>query len=407
MKASVGLALLLISWTLQAQTAKVFNKSLKELRGFAKKDSVSVQAAVNKWWEKRKNRNQVPLTSPDSAAFLYRRASTSSISWVGDFNGWGSKPSPYSGKRIRNTDIWVYTVAFPPTARLDYKVIINGKDWLVDPFNPNVQFSGVGGGVPNSEIRMPGWKQDVTQEPRYASSVPGVRLTPMGSLAAKQITSQSLGYTLAYSVYTPANITDASNLPILYVTDGNEYNDPRLGNMIISLDNLIANGSVKPLRVVFIDARDPANQATNRRMTELSLNETYLKFVTDELIPEVEGSKLVDRTSRGILGTSLGGLNATFFAFKRPDLFGIAAINSPAYWYKPEIFTLVEPSNAPKLNTFISVGTFNDGQAEAKKMMLLFTRLGHTVRYIETAEGHSWGQWSNLVDDLLITLYGK
>lgn len=380
-----------------AQSQKAFSKAMKQLRAFARKDSASVQSAVKRWWEERQKKDQVPLTSPDSAVFFYRGNATS-VSWAGDFNGWGSKPFPNKGTRVKNTDIWILPCAFPSTARLDYKIILNGKDWILDPVNPHQQYSGVGGGSPNSEIRMPGWKVDPAQVKR-----PGV---PTGTLESRRISSTHLGYEVGYSIYLPAG-TSVTALPTFYVTDGSEYLDPRLGNMTATLDNLIADKKIPPLRVVFVDARDPSALQNNRRMQEMSLNEKYLMFFTDELIPAVEGAAapLGQPNSRGILGTSLGGLNSAYFAFKRPDVFNRVGIQSPAFWYKPEIYPIVEQSAAKSLTIAMTAGTIYDTSDEARKMKAVFDKLGHSCLYLETAEGHSWGNWRNLLDDVLTALY--
>lgn len=394
----VGLLLaLLASASCCAQSGKSFSKAMKSLRTFATKDSARIQPAVDAWWQQRLQDDQVPLLSKDSAVFLYRGNATS-VWWAGDFNGWGAKPSPAKSVRIRNTDIWMVSFAFPSAARFDYKIILNAKDWILDPVNPHQQYSGVGGGSPNSEIRMPGWKKDASQDvrPRIAQ----------GTIQESKILSTPLGYELAYSVYTPPGVHQGT-LPTLYVTDGNEYLDSRLGNMRTVLDNLISDNRLRPLRVVFIDARDPGNLANNRRMSELSLNEAYVRFLAEELIPRVEGTPGIERHNRGILGTSLGGLTAAYITFKRPDLFGLAGIQSPAFWYKPEIFTLAEQSGQLVVRYFMSSGTYFDTAEGSRRMKPILEARGHAVVYQETDEGHSWGNWRNLIEELLVVLYGK
>lgn len=395
MRLSGLLLLLLVSASCCAQNHKAFTKAMKQLRQFATKDSTRIQASVNDWWKERTQDNQVPLLSKDSAVFLYRGLATA-VWWAGDFNGWGSKPSPAKGKRVKNTDIWLAAFAFPAAARFDYKIILNERDWILDPVNPHQQYSGVGGGSPNSEVRMPGWKGDACQIIRTAVA--------QGTLQESRIRSGQLGYELAYSVYTPQGV-DQGPLPTLYVTDGNEYLDARLGNMRTVLDNLISDKRIRPVRVVFIDAREPGNLTNNRRMSELSLNESYLKFLAEELIPAVEGTSEIERSSRGILGTSLGGLTAAYISFRRPDLFGLAGIQSPAFWYKPEIYSLGENSGKPSVRYYMSSGTYFDTAEASRRMKPILESRGHTVVYQETAEGHSWGNWRNLMDDLLMALY--
>ncbi len=387
--------LLFSSLACEGQNYSAYQKALKELSAFAKKDSLKIQSKVDAWWNKRKKAGQIPLVANDSVTFLYRGTATS-VAWAGDFNGWGSKPFNNQGRRIRNTSIWILSASFPATSRLDYKVIINGKDWVLDPDNPNYQYAGVGGGTPNSELRMPAWKRDPAQveKPNVAK----------GTLIAKSILSTQLGYEIRYIVYTPAGSPADTKLPVLYVTDGSEYLDARLGNMALVLDNLVYRRTM-PLKVVFVDARDPADLSKNRRMQELALNEKYLKFFTDELIPAVEGADATSNSPyRGILGTSLGGLNAAYFSFMRPDLFPRCGIQSPAFWYKPEIFDLAT-KNTVKLSIAMTSGTINDTSTEARKMKETLDRQGSTCDYVEVSEGHSWGNWRNLLDDILVELY--
>jgi len=390
--------LLIITAPLFAQNAKIFTKAMTQLRSFTTKDSVAVQSAVNKWWEERKKRDQVPLTSPDSVVFLYR-GDAASVAWTGDFNGWGSKPFPNQGRRIRNTDVWTLPCSFPSSARLDYKVILNGKDWILDSTNPHQQFNGVSGGMPNSEMHMPDWRLDPSQIKK--------KNVPSGTLTEHRIKSNALGYELGYQVYLPFGITDGSALPVFYVTDGSEYLDHRLGNMTLVLDNLIAEKRIQPIRVVFVDARDPANLAVNRRMQEMSLNANYLEFFSDELIPEVEGKSASALSGqRGIMGTSLGGLNAAYFAFKRPDLFTKVGIQSPAFWFKQEIFDMAVQSTA-KYTVSMTAGTIYDTSTEAEKMKAILDNKRIPCSYIEVPEGHSWGNWKNLLVNILTVLYPK
>ncbi|MBL7845858.1 MAG: hypothetical protein JNL40_00210 [Cyclobacteriaceae bacterium] len=381
-----------------AQNKKEFAKAMRQLRAFASSDSVGIQGAVDKWWNERKRNYQVPLTSQDSAVFLYRGKATS-VSWAGDFNGWGSKPFNNKGVRVRNTDIWILPCLFPSAARLDYKIILNGKDWILDPDNPNQQYSGVGGGSPNSELHMPAWRIDPALRVR--------KNVTSGTLTESRINSKILGYEVSYKTYQPAASSPGTVLPVLYVTDGSEYLDPRLGNMTRVLDNLLADKRIVALRVVFVDARDPSNLSVNRRMEEMSLNEKYLAFFSDELIPAVEGTSASSLSgSRGILGTSLGGLTSAYFGFQRPDLFNRIGIQSPAFWYKPQIFTMAEQVSNKSLEISMTAGTVYDTSTEAAKMKSLVDKQGIRCTYLETPEGHSWGNWKNLLDDILIGLYG-
>ena len=157
---------------------------------------------------------------------------------MGDFNGWGyDKKFKNAGTKIPNSDLWIVRASLPKDARLDYKIMLNGTDWILDPANPNQQWSGVGGGSPNSELRMPSWKPDPSTLKREGIA--------KGTLQQDILyNSPVLGYQIMYSVYLPNGYTTHQKYPVIYVTDGYEYLHERMGNMQTVLDNLIADKKI-------------------------------------------------------------------------------------------------------------------------------------------------------------------
>ncbi|HYH13814.1 MAG TPA: alpha/beta hydrolase-fold protein, partial [Flavisolibacter sp.] len=199
-----------------------------------------------------------------------------------------------------------------------------------------------------------------------------------------------------------------SNLPVFYVTDGHEYADDRMGALVTVTNNLIIQKWIKPIVLVFVDPRDPANLSNNKREQEFLMNENYLKFYRQELIPAIEASYKVKKSpeARGILGTSYGGVNSTYFALNAPDVFGMVAINSPAYWARTQLLEqLVEKPKLP-VKVFLSTGANYDGGELTRIARAAFQSKGNELRYIEVNQGHSWGQWRTLMDDMLRYFFG-
>jgi enterochelin esterase-like enzyme len=379
---------------LRAQDYSHFANSIKALS-----DTSSSQQLVA--YKKLVESNKIPLVVEDSVAFLFF-GEAKSVSWVGDFNGWGyDKTFQNQGKKIGNSTIWILKASFPKNARLDYKILVDGSKWILDPANPKQQWSGVGGGSPNSELRMPEWKEDteLTTKPNVAK---GHVITDV------LLNSKLLGYQITYGIYLPAGIEKMTNVPVMYVTDGYEYLHPQLGNMATVLDNLIAEKRIKPIAAVFVDHREPVNRSNNKRMHELAMNATYLDFFTNELIPEIESKYPISAESknRGIMGTSMGGLTATYFAFTKPDVFGLAGIQSPAFWTKPQIYQLCSNSANPTIKISMTSGLINDTSKESRKMKEVLQTNSCVYHYREVNEGHSWGNWRNLIDDVLVDLFG-
>ncbi len=361
---------------------------------------VRSEEKIQNWWVSLIASGQIPLIAGDSVYFFYR-GQAKTVEWIGDFNGWGyQKEYQNKGQLIEGTDIWMLKASFPVDARLDYKIIIDGNNWILDPENKFQQWSGVGGGSPNSELRMPGWKEDSTQVERKNNRT--------GTLISDVLfNSKILGYQITYTVYIPYGANKSVKLPCIYVTDGYEYLHPKLGNMKTVLDNLIEDKKIIPVIAVFIDHREPINRSNNRRMQELAMNPKYLDFFTQELIPQIESEYLVIREARhrAIMGTSMGGLTATYFAFTRPDVFGMAGIQSPAFYTRPQIYSLCSNPADPAMRISMTAGVINDTNKESRKMKEVLEANSCIYTYREVNEGHSWGNWRRLIDDILIDLF--
>ncbi|MEP0548368.1 MAG: alpha/beta hydrolase-fold protein [Rhodothermales bacterium] len=399
---SALLLLALIAAPAQAQsplpfaTFAQFTDSLATIGGIG--DADERDAALDALWADLIAAEQVPFALGDSAAFLYR-GSASSLAVAGDLNGWNPSAGPLG--RVGLSDVWMRVYRFPGAARLDYKLVRSGT-WILDPANPHQQWSGFG---PNSELRMPAWvfPAETVRDPQ----VPAGAFTPNLSLA-----SAALGYTVRYRVYTPPGYDDLSNLPVVYVTDGHEYADDRLGAFRIVLDNLIAEGRAEPAIAVFID---PRVNGQNRRQEQYVQNPDFAAFVADELVPAVDAAyrTRTDRDGRVILGTSLGGLFSAYLGLLHPDTFGKLAIQSPAFWVSeqgalgwegPSIYTLVAEAEDGLFDVYMSTGTINDTEDGARQMRTVFESNDHALVYREVPEGHSWGNWRALLDEMLAAL---
>ncbi len=393
MKRSFNLSALLIilSVVCYGQDYTQFTSTIKKLH-----------TSPEQTWAELKKSNAIPFTHLDSVAFLYKGEATS-VAWMGDFNGWGyDKKFITTGTKIPNTNIWILKTAFPQDARLDYKIVVNGTNWILDPDNIHQQWSGVGGGSPNSELRMPGWKVD-------PATIERNNITKGELIDDALYNSTVLGYQVTYSAYLPYGYTATQKYPVIYVTDGYEYLHPRMGNMKTVLDNLIADKKIQPVVAIFIDHREPVNRSNNKRMEELAMNTKYLSFFSDEFVPFIERTYSVsaEAKERGILGTSMGGLTSAYFAFSKPGVFGMAGIQSPAFWYKPEIYTICNNAQNPPVKIFLTTGVINDAQDGARKMKDILEKNMCSYQYSETEQGHSWGNWRDTLDDILIYFFAS
>ncbi|MFA6482853.1 MAG: alpha/beta hydrolase-fold protein [Bacteroidales bacterium] len=364
-----------------------FRKDLERISNITEpSDRVSL---TDQLWQKLKSRNQIPYRLGDSVAFLYK-GEAKSVSWAGDFNGWKPTDPEFTGNRLGQNNIWISIHKFPVDARLDYKIVVDDR-WILDPENPYLQMSGMG---PNSEMHMPGWK--FPDETQLAPDVIRGELT--GNI---RIISKELGYGVNYRVYTPYNYARCESLPVMYVTDGQDYADDEKGALVIILDNLIYSGQIKPVIAVFIDPREPGNDNNNRRMKEYSCNQKFADFIGDELVLLIDKSyKTHDcPDDRMILGTSLGGIASAWLGAVRINNFHLLGINSPAF-NKTVLDRFAKLDWFP-FRIYMTTGVYYDTQKQALEMKKILddNKVGYIYR--EMNEGHSWGQWRALLGDML------
>ena len=372
-----------------------FNCKLDSVCGI--NDSLKRSVAIDSFFDMLRENDLVPFTFKDTVAFLYR-GKAGRVRWVGDFNGWNPNASNYYGVKLGKSNVWFCKNTFPVNARLDYKIVVDSV-WMVDPENRFTQFSGVS--ATNSELRMPDWIYP--QEAIFNSSITHGNLSENSS-----ISSNNLGYTVYYRVYTPYGYGNYDKLPVIYTTDGQEYAGEKLGCMINVLDNLIFKKMIRPVIAVFIDPRSvPDSTGKNRRGEEYTINKKYADFVADELVPLIDSNYKTDSSpdERAILGTSLGGINSAYFGVYRSDKFHLIGINSPAFQAKPEIYNMYRNANLLPLKIFMSTGTISDTQLNALLLKSILEEKEYPLMYIEVPEGHSWGNWRALLDEVLIYFY--
>jgi len=358
------------------------------------KDTVTV-AQADAFWQEITSLGQMPLVFGDTAVFFYRGAATT-VEWIGDFTVWQAG-KPLVGEPVGNTGIWAAQRRFPRDARFDYKLRVDGQQ-RTDPLNPLTQLDGL---ELNSVLMMPDYVYPQATVPRLG--------TPKGTLSTPFVLdSKHLGYAKRVQVYTPAGYEKLKNLPVLYVTDGHEYANPSMGALPIILDNLIADGSIQPMMAVFIDPRD-IDTGENRRGPELLTNPNFQNFLTRELIPWVDSHYPTRplQEARGLAGMSLGGLHATYTATRQSDWFAFIGVLSPYYTAKPAVLAEFEKSRRLPVKLFVSQGTYDFDVANTRHMRDVLRTRVYPFKYVETNDGHSWGNWRGVLDDMLIFFWGN
>jgi predicted alpha/beta superfamily hydrolase len=231
--------------------------------------------------------------------------------------------------------------------------------------------------------------------------------------------------------YLPASYdenTDA-RYPVMYMHDGQNLFDPSLafGGNEWKVDETLdaateGDGSIRELIVI-----GPENTA--QRIYEYTPTtdpstpgggggDLYLKFLTDELKPQVDAMlrTLPAKETTGTMGSSLGGLISAYAGVKRPDVFGIIGAMSPSTWWNNDwIIGDVDgmTPNARPLRVYVDSGDTQQADDATDTNMLASTYLGlgyvegdnfHHV--VQTGGQHNEVYWAERLPGALGFLFG-
>jgi enterochelin esterase-like enzyme len=229
-----------------------------------------------------------------------------------------------------------------------------------------------------------------------------------------------------YYVYTPPGYDPRGKerYPVLYLLHG--YSDDAntwisLGRANVILDNLIAQGKVKPMLIVMplgygapeIVQRTPVFAAAFRDASLRQRNwDRFRATLLEEVIPAVESAYLVktDRDSRAIAGLSMGGAETLLVGLNALDRFAwIGAFSSGGL---SDDFDKAFPKLDAKANAQLRLLWVSCGRDDrlfeinSKLRDWLEAKQIH-LKWLETAGAHSWQVWRRNLPAFTSLLFRK
>ncbi len=148
---------------------------------------------------------------------------------------------------------------------------------------------------------------------------------PQGTLTEKLVLTSKIygGMTTAYWIYVPAQYKADEPAAVMIWQDGEQHIDRKGEAKILNVvDNLIHQGKM-PVTIQVLVSPGVADGKQMRTIEYDTVDNTYARFLRDELLPEVGKRYNIrsDAYSHAIAGTASGGACAFNAAWHEPDQF--------------------------------------------------------------------------------------
>ncbi len=210
-----------------------------------------------------------------------------------------------------------------------------------------------------------------------------------------------------WSVYIPAQLQTGQEAAVMVFQDGHDYLKPTgHWRAPVVFDNLIARGDMPPTIAIFLDPGRDASQppppspwkASNRSLEYDSLGDRYVRFLLEEIFPEVEKRwKLSKKPElRALCGASSGGICSFTAAWERPESFQkvLSTIGSFVNLRGGNVYpSLIRKTERKPLRVFLQDSSgdldndFGNWPIANKQMAAALRYMGYDVRF-DFAEGY-------------------
>lgn len=319
-----------------------------------------------------------PLIAGDRATFVWTGDRPPLL--AGDMTGWRPWEVVSGGESMEEVapGLWTCSFSLPTDAYIEYAYFLDGQR-VDDPYNPHRVPNGFG------ETNQCFWMPQAPRSPLFRRQ----RGVKPGVVTRSVFQSMRLaGGRRAVRLYRPAV---AGPYRCLVVLDGQDY--LQRTRLPVLVDNLLHEGSVPPLALVFLD------NARHARFAEYGCSEALVGFVLQELIPWVSGAlPLVSQPgAHGVLGASLGGLAALWLGTRIPEFFGrvFSQAGSFALGFPKELglTTLLRLHERLPLRIYMDCGRFDPLLEANRTMRQLLEERGYEICYREFNAGHNYPAW--------------
>jgi predicted alpha/beta superfamily hydrolase len=276
--------------------------------------------------------------------------------------------------------VWMGTTAGPMEEGFHYyRLNVDGGT-----FNDPGTLNFYGSTRWESGIEIPAHDQDF-----YA-----LKDVPHGKVQQILFPSKSTNTSRRAFVYTPPGYDKerSKRYPVLYLQHGwgeDETAWSNQGHANLIMDNLIAEGKIKPFIIVMTYGMTNDIRPGGRGLRNFDIK-PFQTVLVDELIPYVDANfrTLADQKHRAMAGLSMGGFETHTITLARPDVFSYYGLLSGGT-YKPEE---IKDKSKVKL-IFMSCGSFENPDGVTKAAEALKAADFNAVSYISQNTRHEFQTW--------------
>lgn len=247
------------------------------------------------------------------------------------------------------------------------------------------------------------WESGI-EIPAHDQAFYALRDVPHGNVQQVLFPSKSTSTSRRAFVYTPPGYekNTEERYPVLYLQHGwgeDETAWSNQGHANLILDNLIAEGRIKPFIIVMTYGMTNGVRIGGIRNFDINPFQTVL---LDELIPYVDGNfrTLADQGHRAMGGLSMGGMETHTITLAKPGVFSYYALLSGGTYTPAEITA----SPKPKL-IFLSCGS-KENPDRVKNAVIALKEAGiNAVSYVSENTGHEFQTWRRSLHELAPLLF--
>jgi enterochelin esterase-like enzyme len=344
---------------------------------------------------------RIPLVEGSTCTFLWR----GEADWVGIEHRMLEMPIPLPLRRLKGTDLWYASVELPRGARIQYRVLVRRGEHtesMDDPLNPLHVGDAIG-------------SQSVLEADGYTTpdwTFPDPSTVP-GELVDLRLPSRALRREAHVTLYIPSRMRRDRRMPLMVVHDGSDF--LRFSSMATVLDNLMHRRLMADCVVAFTHPGD--------RLREYGASAAHSRFLTTELVPQIEGSLHLRGDPRGrvLMGASFGGVAALSAAVRAPGFYGALLLESPSLRFteatgptafgevfEPVVRFVNSVRAKPRKVTnriFLTYGVFEPLAVPDRAMAGVLERMSDELRVVEALDGHNWINWRDRLLDALGWLF--